>query len=128
VSNGVFWVDLTVPEPAPLRDFYAAVLGCEVAEVDMGGYADYTLMDPAGAAVAGVCHARGQNADVPPVWMVYFRVDDVEVAAARCLELGGEIVRGPTPPSDFGRTCYIRDPQGVPVALFQPGPAADPGT
>jgi uncharacterized protein len=121
VTDGVVWVDLTVPNADAVRDFYAGVAGWSVSEVDMGGYADYTMRDAAGEDVAGVCHSRGANADLPPGWIVYFRVDDVEAAAARCVELGGEVLRGPTPPSEHGRTCYVRDPSGAVAALFEPG-------
>ena len=94
----------------------------------MDGYDDYTMNDAAGVAVAGVCNARGPNAGLPPVWIPYFRVEDIERAAAACVELGGELLRPPGGPSDYGRTCYIRDPAGVVAALFQPGPRYVPGT
>ena len=124
-GKGVAWVDLTVENA---DDFYAAVAGWEVSRVEMDGYADYTLNDASGEAVAGVCHARRPNAGLPPTWIVYFRVDDIERAAGHCVELGGEVLRGPTPESEFGRTCFIRDPGGAVAALFQPGPSFAPGT
>ncbi|HET9508874.1 MAG TPA: VOC family protein, partial [Gaiellaceae bacterium] len=109
-GQAVAWVDLTVPNAAAVRDFYAGVAGWGVSEVDMGGYADFTLLDEGGEAIAGVCHARGENADLPPVWIVYFRVAEIERVAERCIELGGEVLRGPSPPNDAGRTCFVRDP------------------
>ena len=63
------WVDLTVDDAATARDFYRAVVGWESEEVDMGGYSDFTMMPPGHTdGVAGVCHARGSNADLPPTW------------------------------------------------------------
>ena len=37
-------------------------------------------MIPPGAAqpVSGICHARGSNADLPPVWLIYITVADLE--------------------------------------------------
>ena len=115
--KGVAWVDLTVQNADEVRDFYAGVAGWTVTRVEMDGYSDYTLQDDSGEAVAGVCHAQGPNAGLPPTWIVYFRVDDVEGAAARCVELGGEVLRGPTPESEYGRTCYVRDPAGAAIRL-----------
>ena len=44
----------------------------------MGDYADYNINLPDGSStVAGICHARGSNADVPPQWLVYIVVEDV---------------------------------------------------
>ena len=34
------WLDLTVPDAAPIRDFYKAVVGWEHQAFDMGGYED----------------------------------------------------------------------------------------
>ena len=126
--GGVAWLDLTVPDAESLRDFYAGVTGWTPSAVAMEGYDDYTLNDASGEAVAGVCHARGPNAALPPVWIPYFRVEDIERAAAACVELGGELLRPLSEPSDYGRTCFIRDPAGVVAALFQPGPSYIPGT
>jgi hypothetical protein len=127
-GQAVAWVDLTVPNAAEARDFYAGVAGWSVSEVEMGGYADFTLHGEGGEAVAGVCHARGENADLPPVWIVYFCVEEIEQAAGRCVELGGEVLRGPSPPNDSGRTCFVRDPAGAVVAFFEPGTVSAPGT
>ncbi len=70
---------------------------------------------------ACTCHARGVNADLPPQWLVYIVVDDVDRSAATCQELGGAIVAGPRPPAG-GRTCVIRDPAGAVCALYEPAP------
>lgn len=51
---------------------------------------------------------------------VYFRVDDIEAAAARVTELGGQAeTPGPAHPG-FGRFCRCTDPEGVPFGLHQP--------
>ena len=58
----IAWTDLTVKSAAKVSDFYAAVVGWKITEVDMGGYADYGMNRPAdGQTVAGVCHAREQT-------------------------------------------------------------------
>jgi predicted enzyme related to lactoylglutathione lyase len=69
--------------------------------------------------VAGVCHARGTNADLPPQWLVYVNVADVDQAVQKCTEMGG-MVR--VPPRDLGnyRFCVISDPAGAVLALISP--------
>ena len=38
----------------------------------MGGYKDFHMVvSPTGNSVAGVCHARGKNADIPTGWLIY---------------------------------------------------------
>ncbi len=119
-TGQIGWVDLTVPDAETARDFYEAVVGFTSTEVDMGGYSDFNML-PSGSTtpVAGVCHARGSNSDLPPVWMVYFVVTDVAASAARCEELGGELVVQPRG-AGGGRYCVVRDPAGAVCALFQP--------
>lgn len=118
------WTDLTVHDAEAVRDFYRSVVGWSTSEVDMGGYADYGMHPaPGGEMVAGICHARGPNADLPPQWLVYITVDDVDASAARCRELGGEVLIGPRELGE-ARFCVIRDLAGAVCALYAgPEPA-----
>ena len=126
--KSVGWIDLAVPDADGLRDFYAAVMGWTPSPVSMGSYDDWSMLDSSGEAAAGVCHASGPNADLPPVWIPYFRVDDIDVSAARVVELGGSLLRPVSEPSSWGRNCFVKDPAGVVCALFEVGPDYDPGT
>lgn len=63
-------------------------------------------------AVAGICHARGSNADLPPQWLLYFVVEDLDAAVAACTERGGEVVVAPRGLAG-GRFGVIRDPAGA---------------
>jgi len=114
------WRDLTVENAEEVRDFYRSVVGWEIRPESMGDYDDFCMIAPGtGETVAGICHARGTNADLPPQWLVYIVVEDVEQSAARCLDLGGELVVGPRALAG-GRVCVIRDPAGAVAALYQP--------
>lgn len=120
------WRDLTVPDAPALRDFYAAVVGWEPADVSMGDYADYNMLASDGTPAAGVCHARGVNANLPPVWLVYVPVADLDAALAEAGRRGGEVV---APPLSHGgwRRAVIRDPAGAVLALGEETEQAEPG-
>ena len=119
--GSVTWTDLTVENAERIRDFYSAVVGWTASGVDMGGYDDFNMNDPeTGTPVAGVCHARGGNAGLPPVWLIYVNVEDIEKSIARCVELGGQVISGPKGMGGKGRYCFIRDPAGAAMALFEP--------
>jgi predicted enzyme related to lactoylglutathione lyase len=113
------WVDLTVENAGQVRDFYAKVMGWSVQEVAMGEYADYAMV-PQGAsqAVAGVCHHRGPNTGIPPVWMVYFTVADLDAAIAAVQSEGGSVVKPPAGAA-APRFAVIRDPAGAHCVLYQ---------
>lgn len=113
------WRDLTIPDAGRVCEFYRKVVGWEVKPLNMGAYDDYCMIVPStGETVAGICHARGSNADVPPQWLVYIIVEDVDKSAARCVELGGKIRVGPREMGG-GRFCVIQDPAGAVCALFR---------
>jgi len=121
-SHGpIVWVDLTVNDAQAVRDFYASLTGLSAAAVNMGAYEDFNLCDPlSGRPVAGLCHRRGPNKDLPPVWLVYFRVADLESALAVVKQLGGTVLKGPVSMGDQGRYAVIRDPAGAHAGLFEP--------
>lgn len=113
------WVDLTVADAPRVREFYRAVVGWEASDVDMGGYEDYTLAPPGGDPVAGVCHARGANAGLPSVWLVYFTVADLDASLSAVAHGGGRVVVAPRS-TGGARYAVIEDPAGAVCALFQP--------
>jgi uncharacterized protein len=115
------WVDLTVPDAGRVSDFYQQVAGWTAAGLDMGGYQDYVMSPPDGsAAVAGVCHARGGNTGLPPVWLVYITVADLDESLRRCDAGGGKLLAPVRNLEGHGRFAVIEDPAGAAVALFQP--------
>ncbi len=119
-TGKITWTDLTVPDAEGVRAFYQQVVGWEGQPEDMGGYSDYNMVAPgSGETVCGICHCRGVNADIPPQWLIYVTVEDVDAAAAKCRELGGEVVAGPRDLGG-GRFCVIRDPAGAVCALYRP--------
>ncbi len=116
--GSIEWTDLTVPNAEELRDFYSKVVGWTPSPVDMGGYEDFGMNRPAdGEAVAGVCHARGGNAKIPPQWLIYITVENVDAAAERCVTLGGKVIDGPRAMGPR-RFCVIQDPAGAVAGLI----------
>lgn len=112
------WHDLSVDDAEAVRDFYSQVVGWEPAPVDMGDYSDYAMAPPEGEAVAGVCHARGVNAELPSLWLMYVTVADADDSARKCVELGGKILAGPKNFGSEARYCVIADPAGAVLALY----------
>ena len=121
--GSISWADLTVAAAAEVRDFYRSVVGWDPGEVEMGGYTDYCMNLPgSGEPIAGICHARGANTNLPPQWLVYINVGDLDQSMVRCVEGGGTVIAGPRSMGKQGRFCVIRDPAGAVAALFEPAP------
>ncbi len=117
----ISWFDLTIPNADPVRDFYCTVAGWSPMPVDMGGYNDYCMMPPRSKKpAAGICHARGENADLPPQWLIYITVPNLTASLKACIAKGGTIVR-PAKAMGDARMAVVRDPAGAVAALFEPG-------
>ena len=113
----IVWRDLTVPNAEEIRGFYADVVGWKTTPHDMGEYADFNVL-PQGSdeAITGICHARGENANVPAQWLLYVWVADVRGSAERCVALGGRVLDGPRL-MGADLFCVIQDPAGAMLAL-----------
>ena len=112
------WMDLTVDDASLVRDFYCSVVGWTSTEVPMSSYSDFNIELPESKdTVAGICHARGSNANLPSQWLIYVRVASVTDSASQCEALGGKVLDGPRRMggSNF---CVIQDPAGAVMALL----------
>ncbi len=117
----IAWLDLTVADATETRDFYQDVVGWSAQDVQMedaaGHYADYALYTLDGTAVAGVCHARGVNEDLPPVWLLCLPVGDLNESLIRAREEGGEVVDARKGSAGDYTHAVVRDPVGACFAL-----------
>ena len=122
-TGRISWTDLTVADATSIRDFYSAVVGWRSEDVDMGGYTDFGMV-PSGEAdaVAGICHARGQNAEIPPVWLVYISVENLVASLDEATKLGATVIDGPRMAEEGVGFAVIRDPAGAVCALYQEAP------
>lgn len=112
--------DISVSNATELRDFYASVIGWQSDPFAMDGYDDYFMKSPeTGDIAAGICHARGANADLPPRWLAYIVVADLQASMKRCLELGGAILHERKGCEGESQFSVIRDPAGAVLALMQ---------
>ncbi|HKJ66771.1 MAG TPA: VOC family protein [bacterium] len=115
----IAWIDLTVANAGDVREFYHEVVGWTPAPVSMGDYDDFNMLIPAeGKPAAGICHAKGVNAGLPPQWLIHIVVEDLEKSVTKCQALGGEIIADRRKADGTG-CCVIRDPGGAVAALYQ---------
>ncbi len=118
-THGAFsWSELTTPDPAAAAEFYGAMFGWTVSapEPHMG---DYRVASVGGTMVAGLSAPFPGAPPAPPAWGVYVTVDDADASAARCAELGGQVLVAPMDVPTVGRRAVLKDPQGAVFSVRQ---------
>jgi predicted enzyme related to lactoylglutathione lyase len=63
-------------------------------------------------------------ANVPPHWLPYIAVDDVDASAAKVKDLGGTVRSAPMDIPEIGRFAVVADRQGATFAVFKGTKAA----
>ena len=113
------WNELNSRDVAGAGAFYGRVFGWEAKGSDMPGM-DYTEFLLDGKSVAGMIGMTGRvPEEIPPHWLVYFGVADVDEAVARAQELGGSVFVGPVDIPSMGRFAVIGDPHGAFFGAFE---------
>jgi predicted enzyme related to lactoylglutathione lyase len=120
--GAISWVDLTIDHADGLKDFYKNVVGWKTQDISMGDYNDYCMVSPEDDVVrTGVCHRRGSNENMPPAWIMYVNVANLDNSIKAVLDGGGEVVNGPRKMGEKARYCIIKDPAGAYCGLFDHG-------
>lgn len=112
------WVELITRDTEGAKSFYPDVFGWtpESHEGEMPCTEFRLGSDPVAFMMP---MPAGAPAEVPPFWLAYFGVDDVDAASARARDLGATIVMEPTDIPVGGRFAAARDPLGATFGLFQ---------
>ncbi|WP_094463186.1 VOC family protein [Pannonibacter phragmitetus] len=117
------WYELMTTDPKAAAAFYSDVVGWQVSDSGMPGF-DYTLLTVPGQPMpsAGLMALPGELAGsgVPPHWIGYVGVADVDAKAAEFAASGGRIVRPAEDIPQVGRFAVVADPHGAVLSLFKP--------
>lgn len=117
-QTGTFcWNELMTPDTEAARSFYQELFGWTSRDVDMGDYGTYTIFSSGEKDIGGMCALSKE--DVPPHWMSYVAVDDVDAATEKAEQLGGMQCVPPTDIPEVGRFSVITDPSGATIALYK---------
>lgn len=116
------WAELATNDLGACKEFYKNVFGWEIAKSknEFGmEYCEYNLPGefPMGGMFEMQPEMYGGN-KMPPHFMNYIAVDDVDSLAERVQSLGGELCHPPMDIPNVGRMVTIKDPTGAAVTLI----------
>jgi len=119
-DGSLTWTELSTNDPKKAEQFYTKLFGWS-AKTGGAGPNAYTEFSVSGTPGAGMMDssAYGPNANVPPNWMPYFQVADVDATANKAKELGGKLFVEPRDIPNVGRFSVVQDPQGAVFALYK---------
>ena len=111
------WHELTTSDPSAAWRFYSELFGWQKTEaMDMGGGETYQMFGFGdGPSVGGMSRKEG----VPPHWLPYVIVSDVDAAAKQIQAGGGKIMLGPMEVPGGDRIAIGIDPQGAALGVHQ---------
>jgi predicted enzyme related to lactoylglutathione lyase len=130
-THGRFvWYELMTTDMDAAEAFYRDVVGWGAQDAGVAGV-NYTMFTVNERPVCGsmALSESARSMGIPPLWLGYIAVDDVDTLAADIVIDGGVVHRAAADIPGIGRFAIVGDPQGAAFALFrgmpgQPQPAA----
>ncbi len=121
--GSLVWSELAVRDTGPEPAFYEALFGWSADTTPMGGSA-YTTWRLGDHPIGGMVQMDERwPAEMPPHWLTYFAVADVDATCARASELGATVHVTPMDVEGVGRLAVIGDPHGAMFAVIAMAPA-----
>jgi predicted enzyme related to lactoylglutathione lyase len=112
------WHELTTTDAEAAMQFYSEVFGWQPSDVmDMGPMGKYRMFNRPVGMIGGMMNKPPEMSPVPPYWMIYFRVPDINAAAERVKANGGQIINGPMEVPGGDWIVNATDPQGAMFSL-----------
>ena len=108
------WNELLTRDAETAKAFYSTVLGWEFY-----GDEHYIHIKNRGRSNGGMMQMDENYGEMPPMWMVYFHVADIDGAMERVEELGGRVVTQKMEAPDTGWFTVIEDPAGAVFYIMQ---------
>ena len=112
------WHELMTTDAAAAMKFYSEVFGWRASEtLDMGPMGKYHMFNRPHGMIGGMMNKPPETEHVPPHWMIYFRVPDINAATERIKINGGQILNGPMEGPGGDWVVNAMDPQGAAFSL-----------
>jgi uncharacterized protein len=114
--NDFSWTELSTNDSDAATKFYGTLFDWRFESKEWAE-GTYTEITPDSDPRAGIMTPAG--GDVPPSWMPYVTVADLDATIARAIELGGECVVPKTETPLGCKFAVLVDPQGARIGVHQ---------
>lgn len=116
------WIECASADVEATKAHYARLCGWEYDAMEMAEGGTYWVARLGDKMVAGIMSRDVIPYPVPPHWLVYLEVADMDAAVAACRETGGKVMREPFDVPGVGAIAIVAEPSGAAIGLLKPLP------
>lgn len=118
-AGEVCWRELLTSDAEAAFAFYSDIVGWKSQEeMDMGPMGTYRIYGVGDRRLGGMMTTPKEQG-MPPAWLFYVDVADLDAAISRATAMGAKVLNGPMEVPGGARVAQLMDPQGAAFALHQ---------
>ena len=118
MTNPFVHIELQTKDLAKAKEFYSKLFDWKLDDIPVSDGAPYTMINVGEGTGGGMFMNPDPN--VPPSWLAYVGVDDIEASTKKARELGATVVKDVMEVGDYGWMSVIVDPTGAAIAMWKP--------
>lgn len=122
MANPFVHIELQTKDLAKAKDFYSRLFDWKLEDIPMPEGGTYTMINVGEGTGGGMF--TNPDPKVPPHWLAYVGVDDIEASTARARELGATVLQDVMQVGAYGWLSVLMDPTGAVFAMWKPAPMA----
>jgi len=119
-NNSYVWADLITGDRLGAKQFYEQLFGWKMTPGHGKDESTYLHITANEKGIAGIQPDVMRKPGVPPHWMPYFMVADIDGSTAKAKDLGATAYAPPMNVGESLRIAVLADPQGAVFSLFAP--------
>jgi len=118
MANPFVHIELQTNDIPKAKEFYSRLFDWKLDDIPMpGGDMLYTMIN-VGEGTGGGMFAN-MDPQVPPHWLAYVGVDDIEASTQKARDLGASVLQDVMKIGDYGWLSVIKDPTGAVIAMWK---------
>jgi len=118
MANPFVHIELQTKDIPKAKEFYSRLFDWKLDDIPMpGGDMLYTMINVGEGTGGGMF--SNMDPQVPPHWLAYVGVDDIEASTQKARDLGASVLQDVMKVGDYGWLSVIKDPTGAVIAMWK---------
>jgi predicted enzyme related to lactoylglutathione lyase len=113
------WFEYVTGDVQKAKGFFGELFGWTAREMPKSELGSYSMIASGERTIGGYLPTP-EGAPKESHWLSHLGVKSAAATAAQVEKLGGKILKAPIKIGEFGTMAVVADPQGGPLALWQP--------